>query len=211
VANSRSLLGLHYYGCQRCGSRSKLLCNPYTRLNLTNIDLGSHSICRLCLSLLREFEQNLIYQQLQEYYHLSYTVVSLLFLSPLVGYTASALLNNMVHLKWGQRGVAIICPLCHLVAYISAATHPPFPVIVIFFTLAGFGNGLEDAAWNAWVGNMANNNEVLGFLHGFYGLGATISPLIATTMITKANLTWYHYYQYIMVSTFTYLCNRNNH
>ena len=126
-------------------------------------------------------------------------MVSLLFLSPLVGYTASALLNNMVHLKWGQRGVAIICPLCHLIAYISAATHPPFPVIVIFFTLAGFGNGHEDAAWNAWVGNMANNNEVLGFLHGFYGLGATISPLIATTLITKANLAWYHYYQYIMV------------
>lgn len=124
----------------------------------------------------------------------------MLFLSPLVGYTASALLNNIVHLKWGQRGIAIICPLCHLIAYISAAAHPPFPVIIVFFTLAGFGNGLEDAAWNAWVGNMANNNEVLGFLHGFYGLGATISPLIATTMITKANLTWFHYYQYIMVS-----------
>jgi fucose permease len=137
-------------------------------------------------------------------------VVSLLFLSPLVGYTASALLNNMVHLKWGQRGVAIICPLCHLAAYISAATHPPFPVIVVFFTLAGFGNGLEDAAWNAWVGNMANNNEVLGFLHGFYGLGATISPLIATTMITKANLTWYHYYQYVMVSSFLILCKSDN-
>ncbi|QDS74388.1 hypothetical protein FKW77_005525 [Venturia effusa] len=136
---------------------------------------------------------------LQDYYHLSYTVVSLLFLSPLVGYTASALLNNMIHLKWGQRGVAIICPFCHLAAYISAATHPPFPVIVVFFTLAGFGNGLEDAAWNAWVGNMANNNEVLGFLHGFYGLGATISPLIATTMITKANLAWYQFYQYIML------------
>lgn len=65
--------------------------------------------------------------------------------------------------------------------------------------LAGFGNGLADAAWNAWIGNMANANEVLGFLHASYGLGATIAPLIATTMITKSNLPWYYWY-YVMVS-----------
>lgn len=46
--------------------------------------------------------------------------------------------------------------------------------------LAGFGNGLEDGGWNAWIGNMESANELLGFLHGAYGLGATISPLIAT-------------------------------
>jgi fucose permease len=108
------------------------------------------------------------------------------------------MLNNMVHMRFGQRGIAMICPLCHLVAYIVAALHPPFPVIVVFFAISGFGNGLEDAAWNAWIGNMHNANELLGFLHGFYGLGATVAPLIATTMITKGNLTWYHFY-YVMV------------
>jgi hypothetical protein len=65
--------------------------------------------------------------------------------------------------------------------------------------LAGFGNGLADAAWNAWIGNMANPNEVLGFLHAFYGLGAVLAPLIATTMITKGErLPWYYFY-YVMV------------
>jgi fucose permease len=46
--------------------------------------------------------------QLQEYYHLTFVVISLVFLSPLVGYTASALLNNSIHLKFGQRGVAMV-------------------------------------------------------------------------------------------------------
>lgn len=64
--------------------------------------------------------------------------------------------------------------------------------------IAGFGNGLEDGGWNAWIGNMANANEVLGFLHGFYGLGAAISPLIATAMVTKGHLQWFTFY-YIMV------------
>lgn len=121
-----------------------------------------------------------------------------MFLSPLVGYTASAMLNNTVHLRFGQRGIASIGPLCHLISYIIIALHPPYPVLVVAFMISGFGNGLEDAAWNAWIGNLANANEVLGFLHGFYGLGATISPLIATSMITKAGLPWYSYY-YIMV------------
>lgn len=65
--------------------------------------------------------------------------------------------------------------------------------------LAGFGNGIADAAWNAWIGNMARANEMLGFLHGLYGAGAVLSPLIATTMITKGNLPWYTFY-YLMVS-----------
>lgn len=47
---------------------------------------------------------------------------------------------------------------------------------------------------------MDSANEVLGFLHGFYGVGAVLSPLIATTMITKGQrLPWYTFY-YVMVS-----------
>jgi fucose permease len=101
-------------------------------------------------------------------------------------------------MRFGQRGIAWLSPGFHVIAYIINSLHPPYPVLVVSFIFAGFGNGLADSAWNAWVGNLANANEVLGFLHGFYGLGATLSPLIATSMITKANLHWYTFY-YIMV------------
>lgn len=131
---------------------------------------------------------------LQPFYNLSYAIVSLIFLSPFIGYTLSAVLNNAIHLKFGQRGVAFVGPLCHLLAYIINAVHPPYPVLVISFILAGFGNGLLDAGWNAWIGAMLNANEILGFLHAFYGLGATIAPLVATAMITRANLPWYYWY-----------------
>jgi hypothetical protein len=46
---------------------------------------------------------------------------------------------------------------------------------------------------------MENANELLGILHGAYGLGGTIAPLIATAMVTKAYLPWYTFY-YMMVS-----------
>ncbi|KAI4124035.1 MAG: hypothetical protein LQ347_005894 [Umbilicaria vellea] len=135
---------------------------------------------------------------LEIYYNLSYTVISLVFLSPLVGYTAAAFLNNVIHTRLGRRGVAFLGPGVHLISYIVICLHPPYAVMIIFFIFAGFGNGLEEAAWNAWIGNMEKANEVLGFLHGFYGLGATLSPLIATTMVTKAKLQWYTFY-YIMI------------
>ncbi|TVY83691.1 Bypass of stop codon protein [Lachnellula suecica] len=137
---------------------------------------------------------------LETYYDLNYTVVSLVFLSPFAGYTLSSILNNTVHIKFGQRGVAIIGPACHLFAYIIMAVHPPYPVLVVVFTFVGLGNGLADAAWCAWLGNMANANEVAGFLHSFYALGATISPLIATALFSTAGLQWYSFY-YIMIAT----------
>jgi fucose permease len=69
------------------------------------------------------------------------------------------------------------------------------------YILVGLGSGVQNAAWNVWIGNMANSNEVLGFFHGFYGVGATISPLVATSLISKAGWPWYSFY-YLMVFTF---------
>lgn len=134
---------------------------------------------------------------LEKYYGINYTIVSLVFLSPIVGYTCSALSNNAIHMRFGQRGVAVIMSGSHLVAYIVISLHPPYPVLVVVFILAGFGNGLGDAGWNAWIGDMSNANEVLGFLHAFYGLGAALAPLIATSLVTK-EWEWYTFYYFMI-------------
>ncbi|KAK4941769.1 hypothetical protein LTR10_018373 [Elasticomyces elasticus] len=135
---------------------------------------------------------------LEEWYNVNYTIISLVFLSPIVGYTFSALLNNHIHVVYGQRGVAWIMSVSHLLGYTAICVHPPYPVLVVVYIVVGFGNGLGDSAWNAWIGDMANANEVLGFLHGFYGLGGALSPLIATTVVTKRHWHWYEFY-YLMV------------
>lgn len=94
--------------------------------------------------------------------------------------------------------VATIGPACRIIAYAVLCTHPPYGVLVFVYVFVGYGIGLGDAGWNAYIGDMANANQLLGFLHGFYGLGATVSPLIATSMITQAHLEWYTFY-YIML------------
>ncbi|KAK2626010.1 hypothetical protein QTJ16_004272 [Diplocarpon rosae] len=136
---------------------------------------------------------------LEPYYDLNYTIVSLIFLSPFAGYSLASICNNLIHVRFGQRGVAVLGPLCHLVSYIVVAVHPPYPVLVVMFIFVGFGNGLIDAAWCAWLGNMANANEVQGFLQASYSLGATVSPLMATALIEKTSLDWYGFY-YILAA-----------
>ncbi|KAJ5463341.1 hypothetical protein N7475_008285, partial [Penicillium sp. IBT 31633x] len=135
---------------------------------------------------------------LETYYNLSYTIVSLVFLSPLVGYATAAVVNERAHCAIGRRGVAFVSSLCHLIAYILNCVHPPYPVLVVSFIFAGLGNGLADSAWNAWIGNLQNPNQLLGLLHGSYGVGAVISPLVASLLVADAGMPWYYFY-YIMI------------
>jgi fucose permease len=139
--------------------------------------------------------------QLETYYNLSYTIVSLVFLSPLLGYATAAIVNERAHCAIGRRGVAFVSSSCHLIAYILNCVHPPYPVLVVSFIFAGLGNGLADSAWNAWIGNLHNANQLLGLLHGFYGVGAVVSPLVASLLVADAGLPWFYFY-YIMVCIF---------
>lgn len=135
---------------------------------------------------------------LESYYSLSYTVVSLVFLAPFIGYISVAFSSDKIHMHFGQRGVAIIGPACRLISYVVLSIGPPYPVVLVFLVLAGFGNGLLDAAWNAFVGELRNANQLLGIVHGFYGLGASLAPIIATTIVTKYDLPWNRFF-FVMV------------
>jgi len=134
---------------------------------------------------------------LEPYYNLSYTVVSLIFLCPFAGYTIAAFTNSWFHDSFGQRGIAIIAPTTHIITYITLCLHPPWPVVVVFSCIGGFGNGLIDGAWSSYAGNMVAGNILAGSLHACYSLGATMSPLIITSLIVKHHLPWYYFY-YIM-------------
>ncbi|KAK5993095.1 Bypass of stop codon 6-like protein [Cladobotryum mycophilum] len=128
------------------------------------------------------------------YYDLSYTTVSLIFLTPFVGYSVAALTNAKIHVKFGQRGVAIMAPACHIITYSVLCSHPPYPALVVCNAVSGFGNGLTDACFSAWVGSLDKGSTLQGILHSFCSVGSLFSPLIATSMVVKADLPWYTFY-----------------
>ncbi|KAE8155005.1 major facilitator superfamily domain-containing protein [Aspergillus avenaceus] len=134
---------------------------------------------------------------LQSYYGLSYIAVSVIFLSPLAGYVVAGVVDTKIYLTMGRRGVAIISPFCHILAYAVNCFHPPYPVLVITLAFAGLANGLADSAWNSWTSNMDHASQLLGFLHAAFGLGAVMSPLVVSSLTTQAGVQWYYFY-YVM-------------
>ncbi|KAK6587052.1 hypothetical protein PZA11_000342 [Diplocarpon coronariae] len=135
---------------------------------------------------------------LEDYYDVNYTIISFVFLASFISCSAVAFLNNRIHMRFGQLGVAIIAPTCKIVTYVVISIHPPYPVLPVITLLSSFGSSLQDGALNAWIGNMESANEMLGLLHGAYGLGAVISPIVATAMVAKAGLQWYTFF-YVML------------
>ncbi|KAF4976131.1 hypothetical protein FZEAL_7150 [Fusarium zealandicum] len=131
---------------------------------------------------------------LMTYYKVNHTVVSLIFLSPFVGYAIASAVNNLMHVHFGQRGVALLAPMCHLVPYLAISFHPPYPVMVVMYAIVGMGNGLDDAAWCSFIGQMANSHEMSGILQACYALGATIAPLVATALSGDGQPGWYAFF-----------------
>ena len=115
---------------------------------------------------------------LESHYSLPYSVVSLIFLGPMFGCILAAFTSNRLHAMYGRRGVAALAMGSYTVSYLGISLHPPFGLIVPLLVLTGYGSGLINGSWNSWVGGLVNGGTLLAFLHGCWGAGATIAPLI---------------------------------
>ena len=62
-------------------------------------------------------------------------------------------------------------------------------VMVASGTLLGLGIGLIDAGINTYIANDQRNANLMGLLHGFYGIGAFLGPTVATTLLALG-LSW---------------------
>ncbi|TVY92645.1 Bypass of stop codon protein [Lachnellula willkommii] len=144
---------------------------------------------------------------LRQYYHANYLTISIVLLSPVIGYLFAAFANNAIHIRYGQRGIAMLGPGLHTIAFLAVALHPPYPVLILAFVLAGLGSGLVDAGWNAWIGSMPDSNGIMGSLHGFYGLGAALSPVVATSVINRLGWQWYGFYYLMGLASALELCS----
>ncbi|KAI0383976.1 MFS general substrate transporter [Hypomontagnella monticulosa] len=136
--------------------------------------------------------------QFEDYYGLTDLHVSFVFLTWPIGYVVAAFLNGAIHLKFGQRGIAVLGPLFHIIFTTAAALHPPYPVLLVALAVGSVGTGILDGSYCAWAGGMKNANIVQGFLHGSYSAGAAIGPFLAGTMISASNLPWYTWYHVLL-------------
>jgi fucose permease len=60
---------------------------------------------------------------------------------------------------------------------------PPFLVVLLMLLPLGFGVAILDAGLNAYIAGLPRNTALLNYLHAFYGAGALLGPIIASTIL----------------------------
>lgn len=126
-------------------------------------------------------------------YKIGYAIVSLIFVTNAVGFIAAAPISQALQTRLGRAKTLVLAESLMAAAYIMLVCRPPFPVVVVSFLFLGLGIATNLAPNNVFAANLANSTTALGWLHGSYGIGATISPLMATALVNH-NHPWSTFY-----------------
>lgn len=107
---------------------------------------------------------------------------------------SAAFIVDPIRAQCGRGKTLMIAELSMVCGFIPIVCTAPFPWMVVGFFFLGLGEAINLSMANTFTANLQNGTNMLGMLHGSYGVGGTIGPLIATAMVTTGNLIWSRYY-----------------
>lgn len=126
-------------------------------------------------------------------YGIGYAIVSLIFVTNALGFILAAPCTHALEAKLGRSRAYALSMGLLATGYVVIICKPPFPAIVASFFPLGFGMALNLALNNVFCANLVNGTAALGFLHGSYGIGGIMGPLLATAMASNG-IRWSLYY-----------------
>ncbi|MFP4693344.1 MAG: MFS transporter [Halothece sp.] len=124
-----------------------------------------------------------------DYYHVDKTTLSLAFLIGSVGYLIAALNSSFLSRKLGNVKFLLLGKASFLAGILIFCTQPPLHILLGIPLLLGFGAAILEAALNAHLANLPNKTALLNYLHAFYGVGALLSPFVASQFL-EAQFSW---------------------
>ncbi|KAG9194467.1 hypothetical protein G6011_04502 [Alternaria panax] len=130
---------------------------------------------------------------MESYYHISYSIMSLVFVGTAIGFISAAFFTNSILGKFGRAKTLIIAELIQLSAYIVLVCTPPYPLVVVSFFLLGFGAAINLALNNVYCANTHPPSVILGLAHGSYGVGGIVAPIVGTAFVSQGVL-WSRFY-----------------
>jgi fucose permease len=125
---------------------------------------------------------------MEDYYNIGYAVVSLIFVANAAGFLLAAPTSNALVSALGRAKCLMLAEVFMLVGYVMIVCTPPFPVVVVAYTFLGFGCATNLALNNIFCANLASSTVLLGIVHGAYGVGGTVAPIMATAMVSNGIL-----------------------
>ncbi|KAL7627399.1 hypothetical protein AAE478_001592 [Parahypoxylon ruwenzoriense] len=130
---------------------------------------------------------------METHYNIGYAVVSLLFIGNALGFIMAAPFVDQIRLHLGRAKAMALSQALISLGYLPLICAAPFPVVAVAYFFIGFGVAVQLAICNVFCANLRNGTTMLGAMHGSYGIGGTIGPLIATSIVSAGAL-WSRYY-----------------
>ncbi|KIO26268.1 hypothetical protein M407DRAFT_74726 [Tulasnella calospora MUT 4182] len=125
---------------------------------------------------------------IQRHYNINFTVVSTLFVTAAIGFALGAIVNVPLTDRYGLGKASAAL---QVLAYATIPPALPFPVMCASYALVGFT--MANAQCNVFVSSLPGNaSSAMGLLHGFYGIGASCAPLVATQVGQTGH--WSYFY-----------------
>ena len=130
---------------------------------------------------------------LEKDYRIGYAVVSLIFVTNAVGFISAAFIADFLTSRFGRAKSLMFAEALILSGYVIVVCTPPFAVVVVAFLLLGLGMAITLALNNVFLANMTNSTVMLGLGHGSYGIGGTLGPVLATSLVSHG-IVWSRFY-----------------
>ena len=105
------------------------------------------------------------------HYDLGYALVSLIFVTVALGFITFVFFVDALRAYLGRSKTLMLAQLLMLCGYVPIVCTPPFAVVVVAFFFVGFGIAVNLAIGNVFTANLRSGTEMLGFMHGSYGVG----------------------------------------
>lgn len=110
--------------------------------------------------------------------------MGLLLISSTVGYSLASFFIARLIKRLGIGSLLVFSSVASAVALFGYPLAPAWSVIVGIGALAGFGSGILDAGMNTYLAAEYKESE-MQWLHAFFGIGATLSPIIMTASLSR--------------------------
>ena len=68
---------------------------------------------------------------MEAHYHISYSIMSLVFVGNALGFIAAAFITNTMLGKLGRAKTLVLAEIVQLSAYVTLVCTPPYPLVVI--------------------------------------------------------------------------------
>jgi fucose permease len=115
-------------------------------------------------------------------FHAPLEDVGLVLLAATAGGISTSSVSGLVMGRVGPRVTIMMAATSASLGAAVAVLAPSFPALVVAGLFLGMSAGLVDSAVNVMAA-LAGRARLLNLLHGFYGIGTTVAPLVVTAAL----------------------------